>query len=209
MNTKVLAMFDKLLDGMLSEKIRLAEAMKEATLGAQFTKAQQLLARAERVERLMEQVQQLRDAWEQLDKPEDSLAGGTEDPPELDLIERLFSARHHGGTVKRQKADKTPEREYRVPILESLEQLGGQGHVKEVLRLVYEKMKNRLTGDDLKPLPSGGEVRWANTAMWARFNMVREGLLRSDSPRGVWEISEMGRAYLEQARQRGEEMDKS
>ena len=27
--------------------------------------------------------------------------------------------------------------------------------------------------------------------------MVQEGLLRSDSPRGIWEISEKGRAYLE------------
>jgi restriction system protein len=28
--------------------------------------------------------------------------------------------------------------------------------------------------------------------------MVNEGLLKKDSPRGVWEISDKGRRYLEQ-----------
>lgn len=33
--------------------------------------------------------------------------------------------------------------------------------------------------------------------------MVQEGLLRGDSPRGVWEISEAGRRYLALVRQQG------
>ncbi|MEM7820360.1 MAG: winged helix-turn-helix domain-containing protein, partial [Candidatus Aenigmatarchaeota archaeon] len=33
-------------------------------------------------------------------------------------------------------------------------------------------------------------------AQWARNAMVKEGLLASDSPRGVWEITAVGRRWL-------------
>jgi len=73
--------------------------------------------------------------------------------------------------------------------------------MRKVLNIVYEKMKEQLTEDDLKSLPSGTDIRWRNTAQWERLNMVKEGLLRDDSPTGVWEISEAGWAYLERSRQ--------
>ncbi|MCS7192255.1 MAG: winged helix-turn-helix domain-containing protein, partial [Armatimonadetes bacterium] len=95
-------------------------------------------------------------------------------------------------------------RAYRVSILEALEQLGGRGSVQEVLKIVYDKMKERFTEDDLKPLPLGNETRWSNTARWERWEMVREGLLRDDSPIGIWEITEKGREYLEQVRRKSE-----
>ena len=217
MNTEVLAAFDKLLEAISREKTHLAEAVKEATLNGQFAKAQRLLAQTERVEQLMEQVRQLRDIWEKIHKVGDSSvtglepsnirsetkSGGTEYSPELGLVEQLFDEFHRSRRGKRQAVNKTPQHAYRIPILEALEQLGGRASMRDVLNLVYEKMKDRLTEDDLKPLSSGGDIRWANTAQWERYNMVREGLLKSDSPRGVWEITEVGRAYLEQARQQG------
>jgi restriction system protein len=52
------------------------------------------------------------------------------------------------------------------------------------------------------PLPSG-ESRFRNQVAWARFYLVREGLLDS-SRRGVWSLTERGRATrlsLEQARE--------
>uniref|UniRef100_A0A7C3EZC1 Restriction system protein Mrr-like N-terminal domain-containing protein n=1 Tax=candidate division WOR-3 bacterium TaxID=2052148 RepID=A0A7C3EZC1_UNCW3 len=36
-------------------------------------------------------------------------------------------------------------------------------------------------------------IRWRNAAQWARYNMVKQGWLKSNSPRGVWEITEAGR----------------
>ena len=42
-----------------------------------------------------------------------------------------------------------------------------------------------------------GLPRWRNTAQWARNAMVKEGLLASDSPRGVWEITAEGKQWLE------------
>ena len=33
---------------------------------------------------------------------------------------------------------------------------------------------------------------WRNRVGWARYRLVEDGLLRSDSPRGVWELTEEG-----------------
>ena len=74
--------------------------------------------------------------------------------------------------------------------------MGGSGRTREVLDKVYEKMKNIFTPADLEMLPSGNAIRWRNYAMWERQKLKEEGYLKSDSPRGIWEISEKGRAYL-------------
>lgn len=41
-----------------------------------------------------------------------------------------------------------------------------------------------------------GEVRWRNRARFARLRMKERGLLSDTSHRGIWEITELGRAYL-------------
>ena len=46
-------------------------------------------------------------------------------------------------------------------------------------------------------LLSGGEIRWRNTAQWARYDLLKKGFLKKDMPRGYWEISDEGRAFLE------------
>lgn len=217
MDDDVLTAFDALLGAMSSEKAQLADAVKEATLSAQFAEAQRLLAKTERVERLMEQARRLREAWERLDETEDSFVAGEkpdtaiigaervddEDAPELAVVEQLFGERRRRKRKLRPPVNKTPKQAYRVPILQALEQLGGRGRIDEVLNIVYEIMKTHLTEDDLKPLPEEGNVRWRNTAAWERYRMVNDGLLRDDSPRGIWEMTEKGRAYLERARQQG------
>jgi hypothetical protein len=91
----------------------------------------------------------------------------------------------------------TPHEEYRLPILRTLVALGGSGDVAHVIRRVGEGMKATLTRHDQEDIRSG-MVRWEKAANWERFDMVREGLLKSDSPRGVWAISEKGRRYLEE-----------
>jgi len=92
----------------------------------------------------------------------------------------------------------TPQPEYAKPILEALVELGGGGKVKEVLEIVHDKMKNRLTKADLETVPSGGEKRWSNHVKWERFALKSDGYLKSESPRGVWEISEKGRKFLKE-----------
>lgn len=92
---------------------------------------------------------------------------------------------------------KTPEEAYRQPILQALVEMGGTGETGAVLDRVFELMKSRLNEFDLAPMPSDERTpRWRNTAQWCRHTLCEEGLLKSDSPRGVWEISDKGREWL-------------
>jgi len=98
------------------------------------------------------------------------------------------------------KGEKTPCQTFRIPILEALVELGGKGKIDEILEKVERKMKHILKSVDYEKLPSGEQVRWQNTAQWERYNMVQDGLLRSDSPKGIWEITEKGRKFLEDSK---------
>lgn len=94
---------------------------------------------------------------------------------------------------------RTPEDEFRVPILQSLVDLGGSASMNDVLDKVEKLMSHKLNTYDRQTLPSDPTIqRWRNTAQWAKFTMVKEGLLSSTSPRGVWEITDNGRRFLEQ-----------
>ena len=93
---------------------------------------------------------------------------------------------------------RTPEDALRVPLLESLVELGGSAGINEVIDLVGNKMAGTLNRYDRQPMPSDpSAVRWRNTAQWCRLALVREGLLQADSPRGVWEITPQGRRALQ------------
>ena len=92
---------------------------------------------------------------------------------------------------KLKRGQKTPQYAYRLPILESLHELGGKAPVTEILDLVKRKMESHFAEVDYLTIPTG-DIRWRNTAMWERHEMVKDGLLKSNSPKGVWELSEKG-----------------
>lgn len=93
---------------------------------------------------------------------------------------------------------RTPEDAFRHPILEALVELGSRARMNEVLYRVEKKIEGRLNTHDYAPLPSDPKtIRWRNTAQWCRNTLVRESLMKADSPRGVWEISEEGRRALQ------------
>lgn len=71
--------------------------------------------------------------------------------------------------------------------------------IGDVLDQVYERVKDQLADVDLESLPSKPtQIRWRNTAQWARNSLVKEGLMRDDSRRGIWEISDAGRRFLDE-----------
>ncbi len=97
---------------------------------------------------------------------------------------------------------RTPEDAFRLPILETLVELGGSAAIGEVLDRVYEKMKQQLNKYDLQPLPSSSDQpRYRNTAQWCRNTMVKEGFLAVDSPRSLWEVTDEGRTELVRLKQ--------
>jgi len=95
------------------------------------------------------------------------------------------------------KGERTPRQAFRIPILEVLVELGGKDKTDKILEKVENKMKHILNPVDYKKLPSGVMIRWQNTAQWEKYVMIKDGLLRSDSPKGIWEITEKGKKFLE------------
>lgn len=163
-----------------------ADALNRGDYGA----AREMIDQAEKVTNFRERVKELKAEWEK------------------SFVQKgrkvTTSKWSTGGKTRRlERGLRTPQESYRLPILEALEELGGSASVSEVLDRVHEKVKDRLTEYDRQPLPVSGEVRWRNAAMWCRYDMVKEGLLAGDSPRGIWEITPAGRAEL--SRLRGED----
>ena len=90
-----------------------------------------------------------------------------------------------------------PMEEYRLPILEALMEMGGRGRSPDVLAKVEEKMRDKLNEADYERTKSG-EMRWKNRAQWARYHLVEEDYLKKGSPRGIWEITDAGRALCQE-----------
>ncbi len=92
--------------------------------------------------------------------------------------------------------DKLPEKEFRRPLMEILYASGGKARVEELRPILKERLEPRLRSADYEPV-STGDPRWWNAACWARNGLRRDGHLRDDSPRGLWELSEKGRRQVE------------
>ena len=76
------------------------------------------------------------------------------------------------------------------PIVEVLRDLGGSGRPAEVTDLVIERMN--IPEAEQQVTTKNGASRTRNQIAWARFYMVRAGLL-SSSQRGIWGLTEKGR----------------
>ncbi len=154
----------------------LQDSGTEAMRAGDFSRAQQAL----------DQVRALHDMLGKIDALEAEFNRLVETPEQRADTRRL------------RKGLRTPDAEYVRPILESLVELGGSAQVGDVLDRVYKKMRAILNEHDLASLPSDQDTpRWRNAAQWVRFGLAQQGLLRKDSPRGVWEISDEGRRWLD------------
>lgn len=90
---------------------------------------------------------------------------------------------------------KLPQKAFRQPLLEVLHELGGSAHTRQLRAFVKKRMNSLLLPGDLE-LVSTGEERWWNATCWERSALVKEGYLRSDSPRGTWTLSNKGLEHV-------------
>ena len=95
----------------------------------------------------------------------------------------------------RATGDHIPPRDFWKPILETLVDEGGRTSVQKVVQSVERKMKNQLTPGD-KERNRDGLLKWVKQVNFQRLAMKHEGLLASDSPRGIWAITDKGRKWL-------------
>jgi len=172
--------FELLLEEVESVIEELNEEAEKTFKLREYEKVKSLIEEATKLTEFREKIKNLQKEWQTLFAPK---------------APKIKGRRAKYGRLKR--GLRTPEDAFRLPILESLKELGGKSEVKIVLDRVYQKMKHTLNEYDKMPLPSGTGTRWQNTAQWCKNTMVREGLLSSDSPKGIWEITKKGREYLE------------
>lgn len=85
--------------------------------------------------------------------------------------------------------------DYELPIMRALIERGGGASRQQILADLGGAMADRHTTADIEPLPSG-PPRWVAQAGKARSRLIERGWLRSDSPRGRWELTKLGRAKL-------------
>lgn len=125
----------------------------------------------------------------------DEMERDDDDPPAAASVPSSSGPRPSGSPLRAAPGSLVPLPEYWVPILRFLEEQEGSAHSNDVLEAIGEEMSEVLTDKDRQLLRSGA-IRWRNRARFARLRMKERGLLRSTSPRGVWEITEEGRQFL-------------
>jgi restriction system protein len=182
--SNVSAAFEMLLEEVEAEIDFVNNVGSKAFEGRSYEQAKEALERAGVLTSFRDRVAGLRKEW-------DELAAVAE----RDEDEQTRAERRNLGKLR--KGVRTPESAYYRPILQVLDELGGSGKVADVLERVGRLVKPVLKDVDQQPLASSPDnPRWRNTAQWARNSMIREGLLKGDAPRGVWEIADKGRRQL-------------
>jgi hypothetical protein len=182
--TNVDAAFDILLEQIEAEIDLVNRAGARAFESRDYDAARATLERAGQFIAFRDRTAALRREWTALAGPQVEDEGSEEQVQRRDL-----------GRLRR--GLRTPEEAYYRPILQVLVELGGRAPMSQILDRVGQVMDGELRDVDHQPLASDPELpRWRNSAQWARNSMVQEGLLRSDSPRGIWEISDLGRQTL-------------
>ena len=74
--------------------------------------------------------------------------------------------------------------------MQALNEMNGRGEAAEVLNRVEKIMRSELKEVDYERVKDGS-FRWQTKCRFARWNLVHEqGKLRSDSPRGIWELAD-------------------
>jgi hypothetical protein len=96
----------------------------------------------------------------------------------------------------------TPQAVFEQFLLSVLEeQFKGRGDKRSVTLAIIEKMQKQalLRPADLE-LVATGETKAENSIAWGRNALKDRGLLRRNSPRGIWELTDEGRAAARRAK---------
>jgi restriction endonuclease Mrr len=76
-----------------------------------------------------------------------------------------------------------------------LAERGGSAPARDVVNAVGKVVADRLTELDREELPNGGQ-RWQSRIQFTRLRLKERGLIKSGSPRGLWELADAGAEEL-------------
>lgn len=114
------------------------------------------------------------------------------------LLKDLKVRLHRGGSFKeprmlREKRSRSPKTDMNVLreyIILALKKLGGRARTADILAEMERQLSGKLLPGDLETSKDGIRINWQLSTKWARVRMIQDGTLRSDSPRGYWELNE-------------------
>ena len=212
----VLAAFDVLIEEMEDALRSIHKAGASALEVHNYDRAQTAIDHARRVMIVCEKVASLKGEWKDVEGVFNEHADSDQKTPRASPVQRQTSIHaipskqrpvvhnellHPVGRLiagRIRKGLRTPEPAFFRPILQVLSDLGGSAKRSDVFILLEQSMREVLKPIDYQTLSSdaGRQLRWQNSAQWAHNLMVKEGLLQPDSPVGIWEITEKGRAFL-------------
>ncbi len=92
--------------------------------------------------------------------------------------------------AKRSVAPRTEDSVLRQLIIEALQHYGGSAQKGDVLHYMGQQLEGKLLPGDLVWRATSKDLVWQNNAAWERNKMKDAGILKSDSLRGIWELSE-------------------
>ena len=176
-----------LLAGEIREEIqRIRDEAASAVTKGDYETAKSVIEFAGHLEKFAEIVDKLVDEWNSIAKQHD-----IEPEPVKAIVGKGYFGKARKGTI-------TSHKDFYVPLLQALVDLGGNGKTQQVVDRVGKLMAGKLKPKDFETLSSSSEtIRWRNKVMWTRNTLVNElGYMKNDSPFGIWEISEKGRTWL-------------
>jgi len=94
------------------------------------------------------------------------------------------------GPAERVLPDRVSRSVLRKSIISSLQSLGGSASMKNIFKCMAADLEGKLLSNDLVWLEATKRYSWQEASRGEREKMIREGLLRSGSPIGIWELSE-------------------
>ena len=89
------------------------------------------------------------------------------------------------------RGKRAPLKKFRASLLETLNRLGGKAYSREI-RKTIELLVAPMLGKADYELVSNAVPRWWNAICSVRNDLIRQGLFRNDSERGIWELSKRG-----------------
>ncbi len=111
-----------------------------------------------------------------------------------DLRKRIGRSENKSSTPKsrkkRSRLPKTNSDTLRACIINALQKFGGRARLSNIFQDIELQLKDQFLPADLNKVQNGKQTVWKNNVQWERLRMVKEGILKNDSPNGIWELSE-------------------
>jgi restriction system protein len=186
-STDVSEALDLLVTEVREEIQRIREEGADAMKAGDYSTAQSVIGFAEELEGFAKDVDRLSEKWNSIEE-----IHMAEVPKVQEIVSgKIFGKKARKGTI-------TPQQDYYLPLLRALVKTGGSGKVQAVIDEVGKLMEGKLKEKDFERLNSEPKMlRWRNKVMWARNSLVNDlDYMKSDTPHGVWAISEKGRTWL-------------